>query len=134
MFIIRLLAGALVKRGFQSGWASILAWLITSGAAALILAGGWAIIKGRIISAHDTEVRMKQTELQLKRTNDADRVDTGLERRDQAAADRLRGASDDAVQKDQAHGNSPAGPVSNAVADELRRQRQGQQRSEPPGN
>lgn len=130
MFIVGIIAKALIGRGMTAQKAGPLSWGITIVGAALLAFAGWQLVKHSIIKTHDTEQRAKNAERQLERTNMADEVDAGLERRDQDADARLEKGMDNAIAKDPAHGTTVTGPVSNAVADELRENRR--KREQPP--
>lgn len=118
------IAKFLIARSVSPAAAGRLAGGITLLGAALLALAAWQLVKHNIISADRTQRAAVVTERQLERTNTADRVDTGLEKRDQARDERLEGAIDHAVQNDPKRGTGTVGPVSNAAADELRRSRQ----------
>jgi hypothetical protein len=123
MFIITWIAKSLLARGLSTRSAGILSWAIPIAGAALLIWGGWSLLKHNIISNHDDKQRAEQAERQLGRVGTADAVDDSLEKRDAAVDDAVKGAIDDAVRNDPSRGASPAGPVSNAAVDELRRSR-----------
>ncbi len=123
MPIIPWIAAKLLARGVSGRAAGPLSWLIGIGGALLLLFMGWQLLVHVIISKHDADVAAKTAETQLKRTNEADAVDAGLERRDQDADERLGGVIDDAKHNDPKSGAGSVGPVSNAAVDELRASR-----------
>lgn len=127
-FFIGWIAKAFIARGISAKKAGPLAWLIAAVAAALLLFVGWQLLKRAIITQHDAVQEAQILAEQLKRTHKADGVDDRLEQRDQVRDSNVKGAIEDAVDKDPKHGAAPAGPVANAAADELRRQRERSQR------
>ena len=126
MFIIAAIAKFLLARGASERLAGPLAWAIAAVAAALLAFGGWQLVKASIIRQHDAKQRAEAAEDLLETVETADSVDDRLEDRDEEADDSLGKVIDDAVAQDPDHGSRPAGPVSNAAVDELRRQRAGQ--------
>lgn len=128
MFLIGWIAKLLIARGISEKKAGPMSWLIALAAAALLLFGGWQLVKRSIIRNNDAVQEAQVAGEQLKRTHNADTVDDKLEQRDQVRDSNVKGAIEDAVDKDPKHGAAPAGPVSNAAADELRRQRERRQR------
>lgn len=122
MFPIGWIAGKLVGRVAAKA-VQPLSWLLGIGGAALLAFGAWQLVKHTIISQDRAEQRAETAERQLERTTSADRVDTGLEARDEARDDAVKGAIDDAKRSDPKGGSGAVGPVSNAAVDELRRSR-----------
>jgi hypothetical protein len=126
---VGIIAKFLISRSVSTAAAGRLAGGISIAGMALVAFLGWQIIKHQVIKQDRTEQRAEVAEERLKRTNTADRVDSGLEKRDEAQDERLQGVIDHAAQEDPRRGTGSVGPVSNAAVDELRRRRQAEQRN-----
>jgi len=91
------------------------------GIMGLCFALWWVVDK--IGDGRENKLRLDAAETVLENIGVADAVDDQLENRDDDAADKLEEVIDDAVANDPEAAGTAAGPVTNDVADELRRQR-----------
>jgi hypothetical protein len=123
MPFVGIIAKFLIARGLSEQRAGPASKALLIVMAVLAAFTGWQLVKHRIIANHDAKREAEVTARQLDRVHTADAVDKELQDKADIDSANVGKVIDDAVDKDPAGGASPAGPVTNAAADELRRQR-----------
>lgn len=127
------LATGLAGKILPAKWVRAGAWFLIVLIVLALLFAGWQMLKSSIIKTDRAQQRAEQAEVQLERQGAAGVVENKLEQRDAAKEAELKGAADDAKRIDPTGAAGRAGPVSNAVADKLRRQREARERK-PAGD
>ena len=119
------LAGA----GVPDRFARAVAWTLIVALIAIAIVLAIGARDRRMIEGHDATQRADQAEAQVERTQQAETGELAARKVDQANAEQVKGAIDNAVTANPEAVRAGVGPATSAALDELRR-RQARQRGQ----
>jgi hypothetical protein len=125
-FPINIITGWLVNAGMKEVKAGPVAWVIAGLIVLGAVLGAIKAYDAAVIDRHETERDLKRAKTVIERSEEAQGVDTELERRDDEFVGQLEEGARNAASNDPEGAARPVGPVSSDVHERLREQRERQ--------